>query len=208
MSAVLSADPQKYTHCKRCGFPFENPSTREICNVREACDRRLTHPTYRVPADRLAAIEVRVRTYLIERARNTSPGSPLQARITYTDLCKAIDPTQQYWASPRFRGIGKVLGRISSYEHENGRPLLSALVVQSGSYLPGNGFAGLGRDLGFQIQVGQERGFWRTQLEDVVRYWTGPEADTAASDPTAKALALLANISEQLQEVRHLLGAV
>jgi hypothetical protein len=149
-----------------------------------------------------------VRTYLIEKARSASPGSPLQARITYTDLCRAIDPEQQYWAPPRFRGIGKLLGHISAYEHENGRPLLSALVVQSGTYQPGNGFAGIGRELGYQIQSGQERAFWRNQVEEIVRYWTSSEADLTSENPTAKALALLANISEQLQEVRHLLGAV
>ena len=58
---------QLHTHCKRCGYPFDAPTTQEVCNVRDACDRRLRDPSYRVPLGRLAAIEERVRQYLIER---------------------------------------------------------------------------------------------------------------------------------------------
>jgi hypothetical protein len=198
---------QLHTHCKRCGYPFDAPTTQEVCDVRGACDRRLHDPTYRVPPGRLSAVEERVRQYLIERAAKTDPGHPFQARVTYGDLCQAIDPEQQYWAWPRFRGIGKVLGRISTFEHEQGRPMLSALVVHAGDYQAGDGFAGLGRDLGYQIQLGQERAFWRSQMEAVVQYWTGPGKNTPAPTPIERALALLASMSEELDEVRRLLGA-
>ena len=147
---------------------------------------------------RLTPIEERVRQYLIERAKKTDPGRPFQAKVIYGDLCKAIDPEEHYWAWPRFRGIGKVLGRISTFEREQGRPMLSALVVQAGSMQAGTGFAGLGRDLGFQIQPGQERAFWRAELDEVVRYWTSHTLDESAPTPTQQALALLATISEEL----------
>ena len=156
----------------------------------------------------LTAIEERVRQYLIEeKAKKASPDRPFLATITYMDLCHAIDPDQRYWAYPRFRGIGKVLGRISTFEHQQGRPLLSALVVHSGDMQAGAGFTGLAHDLGYQIQPGQERAFWRSQVEDLVRYWTGPGKDTAVASSTEQALALLATISEELKEVRRLLGA-
>jgi hypothetical protein len=108
---------------------------------------------------------------------------------------------------PRFRGTGRVLGRISTLEHEQGRPLLNALVVQAGTLHAGAGFAGLGRDLGFKIQAGQERAFWRNQVDEVVRYWTGQVQDALIPTPTDRTLALLATISDDLQEVRRLLDA-
>ena len=196
-----------HTYCQLCGFPFEQPSTHEVCTVAEACKRRLTDPTYRVPPGRLAAIEERVRQFLVEKARATDPSRPFHATVTYGDLCEAVDPEQHYWKWPRFRGIGPVLGRVSTFEHQHGRPLLSALVVHAGSRQAGDGFAGqLGLSLGYHIQAGQERAFWRSQVEEVVRYWAG-QGHTPAPDPTARALALLANISQELQEVRRLLGA-
>lgn len=156
----------------------------------------------------LTAVEKRVRQYLIEeRAKKVNPDRPFMAKISYMDLCHAIDPDEHYWAYPRFRGIGKVLGRISTFEHQQGRPLLSALVVHSGDMQAGAGFTGLARDLGYQIQPNQERAFWRSQVEDVVRYWTGPGKNIVEDSSTERALALLATISEELQEVRRLLGA-
>jgi hypothetical protein len=157
---------------------------------------------------KLTAVEERVHQYLIEeRAKKAEPDHPFQATITYMDLCQAIDPEQHYWSYPRFRGIGKVLGRISAFEHQQGHPLLSALVVHAGDYQAGPGFAGLARDLGYQIQPGQERSFWRSHVEKVVRYWTGPGQGTITASPTEQAVALLATISEELQQVRRLLGA-
>ena len=149
-----------------------------------------------------------MRQYLIERARNADPAHPFQATITYGDLGHAIDPDEQYWAWPRFRGLGNVLGRVSTVEHEQGRPMLSALVVHKADLQAGEGFAGLAHNLGFEIQAGQERAFWRSQVEEVVRYWTGPGKTTIHDqDPRERALALLANISDELTEARRLLGA-
>ncbi len=144
--------------------------------------------------------------YLIERARKADADRPFQATLAYGDLCSAIDPDQHYWSWPRFRGIGKMLLHISTFEHEQGRPLLSALVVHAADRQAGDGFAVLARGLGFQIQPGQETAFWRGQVEEVVRYWTGAGKDAAAPNPTERALAMLAVISEDLNEVRRLLG--
>ena len=47
-----SEAPGLFTHCQRCGYPFGAPIRREFCNVRQACDRRLREPGYRVPKGR------------------------------------------------------------------------------------------------------------------------------------------------------------
>src|SRR6266545_6114335 len=119
------------------------------------------------PVGRLSPIEDRVRQYLVARAKKADRRRPSEAKITYSGLCSAIDPDQHYWARPRFRGIGQTLGRICTFEHEQGRPLLSALVVRATDQQPGPGFADLARNLGYQIQPGQERAFGRSQLEEV-----------------------------------------
>jgi hypothetical protein len=86
--------------------------------------------------------------------------------------------------------------------------MLSALVVQAGSLHAGDGFAGLGRDLGEHIQTGAERAIWRSQVETVIQYWTGPGKDEPAPDPVAKARALLATVSGEIEEISHLLSTV
>src|SRR5262249_7234528 len=105
----------------------------------------------------LSPVEERIRQFLIQRAGDVDPSRPFAAVMTSGDLCKAIDPDEKYWSWPRFRGIGPVLGRVSTWEHMHKRPMLSALVVQAGSLQAGNGFAELGRSLGEQIQPGQEK---------------------------------------------------
>jgi hypothetical protein len=157
----------------------------------------------------LDPIEERVRQFLIERAKRADPSHPFaHSTITYGELCAAIDPDEHYWRGPRYRGIGQVLGRVSTFEDAQGRPMLSALVVLKGIGHAGDGFAGLGRSLGKQIQPGQERAFWRAQVEAVIQYWTGPGKDERAPDPIAKARALLATVSGEIEEIRRLLGTV
>ena len=50
----------------------------------------------------LAAIEERVRLYLIEKAKGAT-SDPFQAKVTYSHLCSTIDPEQHYWVPPRYR---------------------------------------------------------------------------------------------------------
>ena len=50
--------------------------------------------------------------------------------------------------------IGRILGEISTFEHDNGRPLISTIVVTKGSMYEGDGFYKLAQVLGF--------GPWRT----------------------------------------------
>ena len=75
------------------------------------------------------------------------------------------------------------------------RPMLSALVVQAATL-----------QAGVEIQPGQEKKFWRVQVEAVVRYWNGPGQDESASDPLDQARAPLAKISGEVEQVKRLLG--
>lgn len=66
--------------------------------------------------------------------------------VTYGDLMREFKISR----GPSGKGIGNVVGTISEYEHQNGRPILSAIVVRSGSGTkkwkhghPGGGFFGL-----------------------------------------------------------------
>src|SRR6201999_2022059 len=111
----------------------------------------------------LSPNEELVRAFLISRARQADPDRLSSARIEYQELAKAIDPQEHYWAWPRFRGLGDVLGNVSVFEYEHDRPLLSALVVQAGTHQAGDGFyKGLLRKrLNIELPPEQERAYWR-----------------------------------------------
>lgn len=71
--------------------------------------------------------------------------------------------------------IGKMLGEISIYEHENGRPLLSAIVVTGKK--PGSGFFWLAKDLNLQNSQTDEE-FFQAELRKAHKYWQGNGEDT------------------------------
>jgi hypothetical protein len=156
----------------------------------------------------LSPLEQRVRAFLISRARQANPDRLASARIEYQELAKAIDPQQQYWAWPRFRGLGDVLGNVSVFEQEHDRPLISALVVQAGTHQAGDGFyKGLLRKrLGIQLEPDQERAYWREEVRKVVTYWNAAPGEEQP-DTQAKVLALVTRIESDLKEVRALIAA-
>jgi len=73
--------------------------------------------------------------------------------------------------------IGRILGAISRQEHNEGRPLLSAVVVhkpdqQSDESLgPGRGFFTLARELRLMAPDEDEDDFWQRELQRVHDYW-------------------------------------
>lgn len=156
----------------------------------------------------LSPLEQRVRAFLISRARQANPDRLASARIEYQELAKAIDPQQQYWAWPRFRGLGDVLGNVSVFEQEHDRPLISALVVQAGTHQAGDGFyKGLLRKrLSIQLEPDQERSYWREEVRKVVTYWNAAPGEEQP-DMQAKVLALVTRIESDLKEVRALIAA-
>lgn len=74
------------------------------------------------------------------------------------------------------REIGKMLGEISIYEHENRRPLLSTVVVTGKK--PGPGFFWLTKDLNLQTSQTDEE-FFQAELRKVHKYWQGEGEDIA-----------------------------
>jgi hypothetical protein len=155
----------------------------------------------------LSPNERRVRAFLISRAKEADPDRLSGAKVEYQQLAKAIDPQEHYWAWPRFRGLGDVLGNVSVFEQENGRPLLSALVVQAGTHQAGDGFyKGLLRKrLGMQLLADEERAFWREEMRKVVTYWNAAPGEEEP-DTQARILALVTRIESDLKEVRTLVA--
>ena len=156
----------------------------------------------------LSPLDQRVRAFLISRARQADPNRPSSAKTEYQQVGKAIDPEEHYWAWPRFRGLGEVLGNVSVFEYEHDRPLLSALVVQAGTHQAGDGFYKglLQKRLGIQLPPDQERAFWREEVRKVVKYWNAAPGEEEP-DTQAKVLALITNIESDLKEVRALITA-
>ena len=69
--------------------------------------------------------------------------------------------------------IAQILGDISTYEHEHGRPMLSALVVLAQEGRPGDGFFKLARSLGLYDGHTdmQDLEFFVSESEKVFSYW-------------------------------------
>ena len=67
--------------------------------------------------------------------------------------------------------IGRILGAISTHEHEAGRPLLSAIVVHQVDGRPGQGFFALARQLGLLRPEQDEDAFWEAEVRRVHECW-------------------------------------
>lgn len=84
-----------------------------------------------------------VRKYLIECARKKRTCFYQQL----SDDCKlGLVMHESEYARAE---IGRILGDISRYEHEQGRPLLSSLVISKGDSYQGDGFYKMAEELGF-----------------------------------------------------------
>ena len=70
------------------------------------------------------------------------------------------------------REIGQMLDAINRVEHDAGRPLLSAVVVQTETNMPGEGFFPMAERLGYE--VGDDwQAFWAQEVARVYSYWAG-----------------------------------
>jgi len=74
--------------------------------------------------------------------------------------------------------MGKILGIISTYEHQQGRPMLSAIVVHREDNMPGKGFFQLAETLGLLKARQDKIGFWCKEVARVHNSW-GSEASNA-----------------------------
>lgn len=113
-----------------------------------------------------------VRTYLIERARMRT-----NQLVTYQNLSNDCHLGLVMQEGPHIRReIGEILGDISKYEHEHGRPLLSALVIRAGDNYEGDGFYKLAEYLGFGDwqKLKREGVFEVQQMNECIRFWSDP----------------------------------
>ena len=67
-----------------------------------------------------------------------------------------------------------ILGKISTYEHRQGRPMLTAVVVHRQDNIPGYGFFELARHLGLLSTGQDELAFFCREVARVHTAWTSP----------------------------------
>jgi len=70
----------------------------------------------------------------------------------------------------RGRVLGQILGEISEYEHDQGRPLLSAVAVSSVKGMPNPGFWGI-PSVPPGLTKRQCSVFWARELVKVLDWW-------------------------------------
>ncbi len=114
-----------------------------------------------------------VRRKLIEVARRRG-----EQTITYQELSDACNLGLVMRVSEFDRAeIGRILGAISEFEHNQSRPLLSALVLTKGSGYEGNGFFKLCEELGFGSwkRLQKDESFPITQMRRCYEFWKNDE---------------------------------
>lgn len=77
--------------------------------------------------------------------------------------------------TPRHRDIGRILDEISRNEASEGRPMLSAVVVNADGS-PGDGFYRLAAEIGRAESPAPDIAFWEEEREALYRYWSGHTA--------------------------------
>ncbi len=91
-----------------------------------------------------------------------------QGTITYSEIAPLADLDM---SRPKDRKtISEILGEISTFEHEQGHPLLSAVVVSAVTNMPGQGFFTLARELGLHAGTNNLTFFFR-ELDKVHQFW-------------------------------------
>lgn len=112
----------------------------------------------------------KVRSFLIELARKKS-----QQLISYQKLSDTCSLGLNMQDNPSDRSeMGRILGEISVFEHENERPLLSALVIRSGDHYEGDGFYKLAEELGYGDwkKLKDDDLFAVKQINESIAFWT------------------------------------
>ena len=113
--------------------------------------------------------QLRVREILIDRAKRAQT-------ICYSDLVN-LAKLNLDMTNPFHRALlGKVLGAISSFEHANGRPMLSSVVVSKETNSPSDGFYKLADELGHGDWRKLKQNLWGFQeLKRAFEYWQGSD---------------------------------
>ena len=116
--------------------------------------------SFDVPADKWAEAKTEVRTELIKRAKQ-------RAMIPYSELVALVNAVNFKAHDQR---LFAMLGQVSLEEDEQGRPLLSVLVVhKNGDMKPGPGFFELANSLGRDTRDADKA--WIAETQKVYQYW-------------------------------------
>ena len=94
--------------------------------------------------------------------------------VYYSEVGEAVNLSM---GNPHQRAeLGRILSEISSEEHDNGRPLLAAIVVHKDNKKPGEGFFKLARNIGKQKPDEDNDTFCKIEKERVFDEWAVPGA--------------------------------
>jgi hypothetical protein len=106
----------------------------------------------------------------LERLRDLLIADARAGRVlNYGPIGKLFDLNMD---NPQHRiRIGEMLGDVSREEVEQGRPMLSSIVVQTDTDLPGHGFFRLGHELGLVQPAEDEMSFAVRQMKAVFVHW-------------------------------------
>ena len=80
--------------------------------------------------------------------------------------------------------IGSILGDISTYEHDQKRPLFSSMVLRAGDSYEGDGFYKLAERLGFGNwqRLKREGVFEVQQFSECIKFWSDDKNFTRYRD--------------------------
>jgi hypothetical protein len=108
-----------------------------------------------------------VRSYLIEVARKRP-----ERIVSYSELVKDCGLHINFESIIGREEIGKIFDEISTFEYQNGRPMLSALVFYKGSYEHGEGFLKMAsRMTGVSVKKLKEDMFDIKELSKCYEFW-------------------------------------
>lgn len=108
-----------------------------------------------------AAGKVEITEILSQRARS-------RGMITYSDLTSQLRSIKIAYHEP---AMGAILGDISTHESQQGRGMLSVIVVHKyGDMEPGNGFYECAEELG--LDISDRVAFWISELHKVHGFWS------------------------------------
>ena len=124
----------------------------------------------------LTSFQQRLRDFLTSHAPE---------KITYQELARVMDPDVNP-RDRRFKRLTTALYHVNTYEHENGRPMIGALVVRASDGLPGDGFYWCARQLGYDFEDSEEAAFWEAELTQVSEYWGSQPQETQLDRIEAK----------------------
>lgn len=116
-------------------------------------------------------MNIRVRNRLIQYARTNSNPVTYQRLITEAELGLNVDISHEKAM------LGEILAEISTKEHEQGRPLLSAMVQERSNKGQGDAFYKLCESLGYGDwkELKKDKDFMENHRNHCKEFWSNEE---------------------------------